>query len=139
MGSLKDVMETFAERDIRQLFSQYDGWNVAPVAGIKPAGRFYRITRGKWSGVETAFIAVSFERVPREDFVAVLDTLADGQGARTKKFLLTPQATDTSCIPPHIRILLMNAFAFSEGRLVWVTKKKNAMCYPQKESTSVSA
>lgn len=139
MGSQKDVMETFAERDIRQLFSEYDGWNVAPVAGTKPAGRFYKITRGQWVGVETAFIAISFDQVPKDDFVAVLDTLADGQGARTKKFLLTPQATDTSFIPPHIRILLMNAFAFSEGRLVWLTKKKNAMCYPQKECTPVSA
>ncbi|MFA5221361.1 MAG: hypothetical protein WC391_03640 [Methanoregula sp.] len=119
-------MEVFAERDIRQMFSEHDGWKVAPVAETQPAGRFYRITRGKWAGVETAFIAVSFDQVPQEDFVGVLDTLADGQGARTKKFLLTPQATDTSFIPPHIRILLMNAFAFSEGRLVWLTKKKNA-------------
>jgi hypothetical protein len=136
MGSSKDVMEVFAERDIRQLFSGYDGWTVAPVEGTKPAGRFFKITRGKWSGVETAFIAASFDQVPQDDFISILDTLADGQGTRTKKFLLTPQAANTSAVPPHIRILLMNAFAFSEGRLVWITKKKNAKIFAPEQAVA---
>lgn len=126
MGSSKDVMELFAERDIRQVFSEYDGWKVAPVTGSQPTGCFYRITRGKWAGVEIAYIAVSFDRVPKEEVVSTLNTLPDGQGSLTKKYLLTPQAADTSGVPPHIRILRMNAFAFAEGRLVWLTKKKNA-------------
>jgi hypothetical protein len=126
MGSSKDVMELFAERDIRQVFSAYDGWKVAPVAGAQPAGRFFRAFRSKWAGDEVAFIAVSFNSAPKEDFFGLLDTLADGQGSKIKKYLLTPQATDASDVPPHIRILRMNAFAFAEGRLVWLTKKKNA-------------
>jgi hypothetical protein len=126
MGSQKDVMELFAERDIRQLFSGNDGWTVAPVAGAQPAGRFFKVSRSKWAGDEVVFIAVSFDPVPKEEFVSVLDTLPNGQGPRIKKYLLTPQAADTSEIPPHIRILRMNAFAFAQGNLVWLTKKKNA-------------
>jgi hypothetical protein len=126
MGSTKDVMELFAERTIRQLFSEYDGWNIAPVTGVLPAGHFYQITRGKWGGEETAFIAVAFDPVPREDIFSTLDRLSGGRGSRTKKYLLVPQATDTSGVPPHVRILLMNEYAFSEGILVWLTKKKNA-------------
>jgi hypothetical protein len=126
MGSLRDVMEVFAERDIRQLFSEYDGWKVAPVAGAQPAGRFFKVSRSRWAGDEVIFIAVSFDPVLKEEFISVLDTIPGGQGSRTKKYLLTPQAADTSEIPPHIRILRMNAFAFAEGNLVWLTKKKNA-------------
>jgi hypothetical protein len=126
MGSSKDVMELFAERDIRQVFSEYDGWNVMQVTGSLPAGCFYRVTRNKWAGTEIVFIAVSFDRVPKEEIISTLNTLPDGLGSRTKKVLLTPQAADTSGVPPHIRILRMNAFAFAEGRLVWLTKKKNA-------------
>jgi len=126
MGSQKDVMEVFAERDIRQQFSGYDGWKVAPVAGTNPAGRFFKVFRSRWAGDEVVFIAVSFDPVPKEEFASVLDTIPVGQGSRTKKYLLTPQATDTSEIPPHIRILWMNAFAFADGNLVWLTKKKNA-------------
>jgi hypothetical protein len=126
MGSSKDVMELFAERDIRQVFSEYDGWKVAPVTGAQPAGRFFRVSRSKWAGEEVAFIAVSFDLMPNEEIVSTLNTLSDGRVSLTKKYLLTPQAADTSDIPPHIRILRMNAFAFAEGRLVWLTKKKNA-------------
>jgi hypothetical protein len=126
MGSSKDVMELFAERDIRQVFSEYDGWKVAPVRGAQPAGRFFRVSRSKWAGEEVAFIAVSFDLMPNEEIVSTLNTLSDGRVSLTKKYLLTPQAADASDIPPHIRILRMNAFAFAEGRLVWLTKKKNA-------------
>ena len=126
MGSAKDVMELFAERDIRQFFSGYDGWKVAPVIGSNPAERFYRVSRSKWVGEEVAFIAVSYDSAPKEEFIRIFEILPDGQGSKTKKYLLTPQTTDTSAVPPHIRILLMNAFAFTEGKLVWLTKKKNA-------------
>jgi hypothetical protein len=126
MGSSKDVMELFAERDIHQVFSEYDGWKVAPVTGTQPAGRFFRVSRSKWAGEEVAFIAVSFDLMPNEKIVSTLNTLSDGRVSLTKKYLLTPQAADASDIPPHIRILRMNAFAFAEGRLVWLTKKKNA-------------
>jgi hypothetical protein len=126
MGSSKDVMELFAERDIRQIFSEYDGWKIAPVTGSPQPGRFFQVSRSKWIGDEVAFIAVSFDRVPKEEVVSTLNTLPGCQGSPTKKYLLTPQAADTSGVPHHIRILRMNAFAFAEGRLVWLTKKKNA-------------
>jgi hypothetical protein len=126
MGSQKDVMEVFAERDIRQQFSEYNGWKITTVAGTNPEGRFYKITRSNWAGDEVVFIAVSFDPVPNEEFVSVLDTIPGSQASRTKKYLLTPQAANTSKIPPHIRILRMNAFAFAEGNLVWLTKKMNA-------------
>jgi len=126
MGSSKDVMELFAERDIRQVFPTYDGWTTTPVSTSSPVGCFYRVSKKKWVGDEIAFIAVSFDRAPTEDLINALDALPNGQGSKTKKYLLTPQAADTSAIPPHVRILLMNAFAFAEGKLVWLTKKKNA-------------
>ncbi len=125
MGSSKNVMDLFAERDIRQLFSEYDGWRVTSVSVPRAVGHFYRISRTKWPGEESAFIAVSFDPVPQDETIRTLDLLPDGHGSRTKKYLLTPQAADTTIVPPHIRILLMNAFAFTEGNLVWLTKKKN--------------
>jgi hypothetical protein len=137
MGSLKDVMILFAERDIRQMFSEYDGWKVTPLTGSCTAGWFYRVTRVKWVGEETAVIAVSFDQVPPEAFISALDSLPNGQGSRTQKYLLTPQATDTSGVPPHIRVRRLNAFAFDGGNLVWLTKKKNAVRYPRKVSAPV--
>jgi hypothetical protein len=124
MGSQKDVMALFAERDIRQLFSGSDGWVVEPVP--RTDGCYYRVSRDKWVGEEVVLVAVSFDPAPKDDVIAAFDNLPEGWSTRTKKYLLTPQATDTSAIPPHVRVLLMTAFAFAGGELVWLTKKKNA-------------
>ena len=136
MGSTRDVMELFAERDIHRLFSEYDGWKITPVNVPGSPGTIYRISRGKWGGEESAFIAVSFDRVPQEKSVSALDMLPNGQGSRTKKYLLTPMAAETSAIPPHIKILRMTAFAFARGELVWLTKKLNAMRFVPAPSAS---
>jgi hypothetical protein len=139
MGSPKDVMVLFAERDLRQLFPEHDRWSVTPAEVSHPAGHFYQISRGKWGGKEVAFIAVSFDQEPKEEVIRMLEGLPDGNGSRTKKYLLTPQATNTATIPPHVRILLMNAFAFAEGGLVWLTKKKNARKFTPEETVAVAA
>ena len=128
MGS-KDVMTTFAERDIRQYFSEFDGWNCAPITGVQSPAGLYRASRNRSYHDEVAFIAVSFDQIPENECITALDALPSSRGSRVKKFLLTPQATDTSFVPPHVQVLLMKAFAFADGDLVWLTKKKNARQY----------
>ncbi len=129
MGSQKDVMTTFAERDIRQQFSEFDGWNIAPINGVQSSVTLFRASRNRTYHEEVAFIAVSFDQVPENECFTALDALPTSRGSRVKKFLLTPQATDISFLPPHIQVLLMKAFALVDGDLVWLTKKKNARQY----------
>ena len=66
MGS-KDVMTTFAERDIRQHFSEFDGWNVAPITSVQSAVGLYRASRNRLYHDEVAFIAISFDLVPENE------------------------------------------------------------------------
>jgi len=129
MGSLKDVMSTFAERDIHQQFSEFDGWNIAPINGVQSPVALFRASRNRLYYDEVGFIAVSFDQVPQNECITALDALPSSRGSRVKKFLLTPQATDTSVVPPHVQVLLMKVFAFVDGELVWLTKKKNARQY----------
>ena len=136
MGSTKDVMELFAERDLRRLFSDYDGWKVAPVNGAPPASGLYRASRNKMYYNEVAFIVISFDPVPRENCISALDALPVSHEFRTKKYLLTPQAIDTSGIPPHVRVIEMNSFAFVQGELVWLTKKQNAKRFVQESAVT---
>jgi len=128
MGSSKDTMELFVERDIRQFFPGHDGWKIARQNGVSAAGPFYRVSRYKWQGDEVALIGVSFSEMPEDETFSALDTLSNGN-SRAKKYVLAPQAADISYVPPHIRILRMNAFAVSDGKLVWLTRKKNAKKY----------
>jgi hypothetical protein len=126
---LKDVMTTFAERDIRQHFSEFDGWNCTPINGVQSSVELFRASRNRTYHDEVAFIAVSFDQIPGNECFTALDALPSSRGSRVKKFLLTPQATDTSFVPSHVKVLLMKAFAFADGNLVWLTKKKNARQY----------
>jgi len=139
MGSSTDVMELFAERDIRHLFSQYDGWNVEQLHGLPPGKLIYqarRAIRGYWGPQEVAFIAISFDPVLHDDLINALDLVPDGKSYRLKKYLLMPQAADASAVPPHIQVLPMHAFAFSGGDLVWLTKKKNAKKVIQEQAVA---
>jgi len=139
MGSQKDVMELFAERDLRQIFSEHDGWKITPASTTRSGGVLYRISRSRWVGEEVAFVAASFTQVPSDETIAALDILPDGSNTvRIKKYLLTPQATDTSCIPPHVRVMPMQAFAFVQGELVWLTKKKNAKKFTAPEQAATA-
>jgi len=125
MGSPKDTMELFVERDLRQFFPLQDGWKISSQNGSKAGGLMYRISRYKWNGDEIALVGVSFEETPADETFSALDTLSNGN-SKAKKYVLAPQAADISYVPPHIRVLRMNAFAVSDGKLVWLTKKKNA-------------
>jgi hypothetical protein len=127
MGSQKDVMAIFAERDIRQAFSENDGWKITQL-NISPSdGSLYRISRYKWGGGDdVAFVKVSFDPAPDAEAIKALEALPEGKRSRTAKYLLTPRATNTADIPANIRILPMTAFTFDGETLVWLTKKKNA-------------
>jgi len=126
MGSQKDVMELFAERDLRQHFSEYDGWKIAPAANVPSGVYMYRVSKSKWVGEEVAYVALSLNQVPTDATLAALDSIPETGRAKARKYLLSPQAVNTACVPPHVRIILMNSFAFMEGKLVWLTKKKHA-------------
>jgi hypothetical protein len=136
MGSERDVMELFAERDIRQMLPEYEGWGIEKVGAPGLPGIFFRISRSKWVGTEVAFVAVSLDMIPKDELISALDSLPDGRGSLTKKYLLTPQATRTRGVPPHVRVLPMTAFAFVDGDLVWLTKKKNSLRIKQEKAAA---
>jgi hypothetical protein len=126
MGAQKDTMVLFAEREIRQIFSGFDGWKITPVTVRPSAGNFYRVSRSLRAGDEVAFIGVSFDPEPKEETVRALDNLTDSRIPRTKKFILMPREAGTEALPSSIQVLPMTAFAFAGKKLVWLTKKKNA-------------
>ena len=104
MGSQKDVMALFAERDLRQLFSGSDGWKIEPLP--LNGDLYYRVSRDEWVGEEVVLVAVSFDPSPQHDLFAVFDHQPDGWSARTRKYMLTPRGTDTRAIPPMYKSCL---------------------------------
>jgi hypothetical protein len=133
MGSAQDIMQTFANKEIRAQFRDHDGWECkqVPSPGTRDAVFFLsRDVRGK---KETVALAVSFDEEPSVTTLAAVSAGHKGRNALKAQYLLVPKAADVSAVPKEIQVLSMNAFGFVEGKLVWLTKKKNAKHYVQPE------
>ena len=130
MGSAQDVMQTFTCMDIRAAFSEYDGWKCSLDADRNHCGILYQISRQIDWKKESAVLLVVFDTSMIPDGIYHLSAIKGENREHIKKYLLVPQNTDVSAVPSDIRIMFMHAFGFVEGRLVWLTKKKNAVRYP---------
>ena len=49
------------------------------------------------------------------------------------QYLILPKAANVSAIPEPVKVIVMESFGFVDGKLVWLTKKKNAKHYSQPE------
>ena len=65
MGSQKDTMVLFAERDIHRFFSEFDGWKTTPLNLSRSNGSLYRLSRYKYGGDEVALVAVSLDSITK--------------------------------------------------------------------------
>ena len=137
MGSAQDIMKTFAEMDIHAVFSEKDGWTCTRIAGTNTSGILYQLYRDVHWKNETAVLYAMFDTATITEGIRQLAAV-NGAGHKTvQKYLLVPQNTDLSAVPKEIRVLFMHAYGFAEGRLVWLTKKKNAVRYPVSLPASV--
>lgn len=134
MGSAHDIMQTFASKDLHAQFPEYDGWEWTILPGFNSGNLMYRVFRNYHYNLQESFLAVSFDPKPSAGCIGALTSVVTDTQKRTGRYLLVPQGTDTSGIPPGIGILTMTSFGFSGGKLTWLSKKKNAACYPQKEN-----
>jgi len=133
MGSAHDIMQIFAGRDLHAQFPEREGWEWNVLPSAKSGTVLYHVSRGDIHHHEEAVLTVSLEYRPSEEHVAALSAAANG--IRTGRYLLVPQGADVSRVPAGIQILTMASYGFMEGKLTWLTNKKNAVRYPRKEST----
>ena len=127
MGFTEDVMQSFIEKEIRSHFPKRDGWNQIPVASREDSGRVIRVSRYFLGSEQNVIVGTTFHAIPSPDHVAAVNTLSQETRSCRGKYILVPQGTDTSEVPDDIRVLWMRSFGFDQSKLVWLTKKRNAM------------
>lgn len=137
MGSAHDIMQTFAGRDLHAQFPEREGWEWKVLPAAESGMVMYRVFRGDIHRYQESVLAVSFECKPSEESVAALAAVPDGN--RIRRYLLVPQGADVSRVPAGIHILTMASYGFTEGKLTWLTNKKNAMRYSPKDCSPDSA
>ncbi len=128
MGSARDILQTFADRDLHARFPEYDGWTWKELAtAANNAGAMYRVTRGDYYHHEEAIVAVSFGTRPSHETIEELCAAPAGRTAR--RYLLVPRNADLSDLAEGITPLHMAAFGIADGKLTWLSRKKYAARY----------
>lgn len=133
MGSAQDIIQTFANREIRAHFSPFEGWECQRTPFPATRDTVFLLTRDIRGKKETVALAVSFDEEPSVTALAGIAVGHTGRHAIKGQYLLVPKDANVSAVPGHIRILPMSTFGFSDGELIWLTKKKGVKHYPQPE------
>lgn len=140
MGSVHDIMETFALRDIRSVFSEFDGWVSTPLAS-QNGHHAYKLSRnpqGFYGQQQNIYLQVSFDLRPSPECISNLISLGCDDRNRKGSFLLVPRGADISDVPTSVKIFPMSSFGFDNGQLRWLSKKKNTVEYTVKPAGDVS-
>ena len=125
MGFSSDIMHDFVAKEIRSIFSTYDGWNIS---GRNLEGGYDRIAileRRTNGHRECKKVLVTFSK---DVSPALLEELTrpeqarDGTLTRNSCAVMMPGNANTASVPAGITVYTMRSFAFDGRNLSWVKK-----------------
>jgi hypothetical protein len=125
MGSNQDIMHNFARQEINRFFSTYDGWAITPLPEAGGYDREFIAERTISGNRESKKVLVSFEKCVQKEKIEGLRSSVTGPYGQVQKsevLVIVPQNSDTSCVPPDVRVSFMNSFAFDGNELAWTKK-----------------
>ncbi len=126
MGSDKDTMHQFERKELSQVFSVSDGWKRNPLTSPGTNGSTHYFRRNLWVGCEFATVIVLYEPVVNGQTVTAIRNRYHNKGVKNRIFLMVPKNADVSSVSQDIGVITMSGFGYEDGKLVWLTKKKNA-------------
>jgi len=125
MGFSSDIMHDFVAKEIRNIYSSYDGWNCT----MKDNGNGYDsiATLERYNGGhrECVRILVSFSRSvpsPLPEELTAPGKSSDGTPLRFSYAVMVPASADTTSLPAGVKTYIMHSFAFEGKELIWVKK-----------------
>lgn len=141
MGSSQDIMHQFAKQEINRFFSTYDGWRITPLPEAGGYDREFIVERTISGNRESKKVLVSFEKCVKKEKIEALRSSVTGPYGQIQKsdvIVIVPQNSDTTCVPPDVRLSFMNSFAFDGNELAW-TKKPVQKSEEEKARAKVAA
>jgi hypothetical protein len=125
MGFSSDIMHDFVEKEIKAIYSSYDGW---------------KITQKNLNDTYDTIVTLERRIGGHRDYIRILATFSkevspslfdelkkpeqsnDGTVARHAFAVLVPVNADTSSVPAGIQVHIMRSFAYEGKELTWVKK-----------------
>jgi hypothetical protein len=125
MGVSSDIMHEFVTKEIRAIYSSYDGWKISS----HPLGNGYdtlvSMERRNGGHRESVKIYITLDKSipsPLPDELTHADRAADGTVTRHTYAVMVPANADISMVPAGVRVYTMKSFAFEGKDLIWVKK-----------------
>lgn len=125
MGFSSDIMHDFVAKEIKNIYSSYDGWKCTPRQTGTGYDSIMVLERRKDGHRECVKILVTFSRsVPASLPVDLTraDSNAEGTPIRFSYAVMVPINADTRAVPAGVRVYTMRSFAFEGKELTWVKK-----------------
>lgn len=127
MGSTNDTMHEFERKELKKNYPFSEGWKQASgQAGAGCSGAIYTFTRDLWVGREQVIVISMYKPVVSGEEIAEIRTRLINGHARSSFALMVPAGSDCTAVPDDIRVITMSSFGYDAGKLVWLTRKKNA-------------
>jgi hypothetical protein len=125
MGFSTDIMHDFVAKEIRSIYSSFDGWT-ATVRSLEGGyNRVVILERRDNGHRECVKLLVSFGTDVSSHLLeelSIKEKSADGTPVRYSVAVMVPGNADTSSVPAGIPVYTMQSFSFDGKELVWVKK-----------------
>jgi hypothetical protein len=118
-------MHDFVAKEIRNIYSSYDGWKISSHSLEKGYDMLFSMERRMGGHRESVTVLVTLSKSvpsPLPEELIRADRAADGTVTRHAYALMVPANADISAVPAGVRIYTMNSFAFEGEDLTWVKK-----------------
>lgn len=125
MGISSDIMHDFVAKEIRAIYSSFDGWKMTPQKLGSGYDTITTLERRNNGHRECVRILTSYDRVVSPAALEVLqkpEPTCDGTLSRNRFAVMVPAHADTTSVPAGVTILTMKSFAFEGKELAWVKK-----------------
>jgi len=122
-------MREFERKELHQVFHVSDGWKPVPPVSPGTLGKIHAFRRDLWVGSELATVIVLYESVVNGETIAAIRSQYLDNTTKNRIFLMVPKHADVSSVPRDIGVISMSSFGYNDGKLVWLTKKKNAKMF----------
>jgi hypothetical protein len=125
MGSRSDIMHDFVVKEIRNIYSSYNGWELSTSSLENGYDTLVMMKRRNGGHRESVKILVTLSKSipsPLPEELTRADRAKDGTVTRHEYALMVPANANISAVPAGVRIYTMKSFAFEGEELVWVKK-----------------
>jgi hypothetical protein len=125
MGISSDIMHEFVAKEIKAVYSSYDGWSMEQRNLESGYDTIAILKRRNIGHSECVRILVTFAK---EVSPVLLDELKrteqtnDGTVTKNRFAVMVPANADTSSVPAGVQVYTMRSFAFDGKELIWVKK-----------------